>query len=147
MVEKGGEALDFVGKDLVGGALSGEVAGAEAEDFGVEQEGFVRVVRDGQGGHGADGEVGAKPRQQGVAEGAVEAGEGFVEKEEPGVRHGEGAGQADALAFAARELGRAFGQQGLELEKTGEFREAGLRGGEAPECFREPDVVRDGEMR
>ncbi len=74
-VEDGGA---FGGEDFGGGALGGDAAGGEADGVGVEEEGFFDVVGDGEDGDAAGGEAALEAWEKGVAEGAVEAGEGLV---------------------------------------------------------------------
>ncbi len=81
----------------------------EADDFGVEEEGLFDVVGDGEDGDAALGGVPLHAGEEQVAERAVYAGEGFVEEDEV-CWSCEGAGEVDALAFAAGEItGEALG--------------------------------------
>ncbi len=140
------EAGDLVGEDGGGGAVGGEVAVVEAEDVGVEQKGFVGVVGDGKDGEVAGAEPGAQAGYEEVAEGAVEAGEGFVEQKEPGAGDGEGAGEGDALALAAGKLAGEAGQQVVELEEGAEGGQLRLGRGLAADGLGEADVVLGGEV-
>ncbi len=76
---------------------------------------------DGEDRDVAAGEPDAEVGYEFVAQGGVEAGEGFVEQKKVTGGNGERAGESDALAFAAGELGghlrdevldAAEGQQG-----------------------------------
>ena len=145
-MEQASEAGDFVLEDNGRGALGGELTLGEAKDFGLEKKRRVGVVRDGQDGERAGGEVGAERRQESVAEAAVETGEGFIEQKEAGVRNGEGASERDALAFAARKLAGTFGEQGMQMEQVGELGKAGMGGRKAVELLGEAEIVGDREV-
>ena len=126
----------------MGGALGGDAAVGESEDFGVEEEGFGDVVGNGEDGDAeAAGEV-WEVGEEVVAEVEVEAGEGFVEQEEEGGGGDggeEGAGYGDALFFSAAEVGGGLVQGGGEMEEAEEFGEEfvrvvlGVAGGDAVE--------------
>jgi len=98
---------------LRGGTLVDDETLFQANDFGVEDEGFFDVV-----GYGEDGDallrgVLLHAGKQDVAEGAIDAGEGFVEEEE--VRGGdcEGSCEVDALTLSAGEIaGETVGEWG-----------------------------------
>ncbi len=141
------EAFAVLGEDLSGGALGGDAAVGEAEDFGVEEEGFGDVVGDGEDGDfEAAGEV-WEVVEEVVAEVEVEAGEGFVEQEEGGGAGDggeEGSGDGDALSFSAGEVLGELGEGGGEVEEGEDFgEEVVLRvpGGDAVE-----QVVADGHV-
>ena len=68
------------GQDFCGWALGDNVAVVEADDFGVEQEGFFYVVGYGEDWDAVLRGVMFHAREEGVAEGAADAGEGFVEE-------------------------------------------------------------------
>ena len=78
----------------------------DADDFGVEEEGFFDVMCDGDHGYGQLRDVVPHAREQGVAHGTIDTGEGLVEEEECGFANGEGAGQIHALALATGEIAR-----------------------------------------
>ena len=134
----------FCGQDFVGWALGEDFTVVDADDFGVEQQGLFDVVGDGECGEVAFGEVLLHAGKKRVAEGAVEAGEGFVEQDQLRVRDGEGSGERDALAFAAGEIvGHAMGER-CEREEVEQLVDAGwkLAGGEG-----EGDVFAHGKVR
>ena len=115
------EAGSVLGEDLCGGALGGDAAVGEAEDFGVEEEGFGDVV-----GYGEDGDAEAAGEmwelgEEVVAEVEVEAGERLVEQEEKcggGDGGEEGPGDGDALFFSAAEVCGAVAEVGGELKEV-----------------------------
>ena len=108
----------LVGEDLGGWALGDDDALFEANDFGVEDEGFFDVVGDGEDRDALLRGVLLHAGEQEVAQGAVDAGEGFVEQDQVRRGNGEGSGEVDALALAAREIaGEAVGEWG-ELEEV-----------------------------
>jgi hypothetical protein len=80
------------------------VAIAEDDDLGLQAEGFFNVVGNGDNGDAAVEEGFAKLRKDGVAERAVDAGEGLVEQHELRIRDTEGAREIDALTLAAGEI-------------------------------------------
>jgi hypothetical protein len=118
----------------------------EADDFGVEQESFFDVVRDGEDG---DAELfGAllHAGKQNVAQAVVKAGEWLVEEKKFWLWNGERAGKIDALTFAAGEVaGHPVGERG-ELEEVEDFvdelgrRAVGCVAGEA-------DILTHGQVR
>ena len=63
-------------------------------------------MRDGEDGDAAVEGVLLHAGEEQVAQGAVDAGEGFVEEEEVRCGDGEGSGEVDALTFAAGEVAR-----------------------------------------
>jgi len=120
---------------------------AQEDDFAIEQEGFFDVVADGEDGDATAAESGPQVGEDLVAEGAVYAGEWFVEEEEPAVGTGIGAGEVDALALAAGKLGREAAAEGVEAEEgEGLGDEAGAcRGG--VRAVGELDVFEHSEVR
>ena len=74
-------------------AVGFDFAFAQEDDFGLELEGFFDIVRDGEGGDVAVAEEGSHFGEKLVAEGVVDAGEGFVEEHEFAVGGGEGSGE------------------------------------------------------
>ena len=123
------------------------MAGVDAEDVGLELEGFVDVVGDGDGGDLAVEEKFAHPGEKIVAGGAVEAGEGFVEQDEAGGGCGEGAGERDALAFAAGEIAGEAAGEGVKAEEgEGVVDEVGVLGWGGAGVVGETDVAAHGEM-
>ena len=118
----------------------------EADNFGVEQESFFDVVGDGEDGDAELEGALLHAGEEGVAEVAVEAGERLVEEKEFGLGDGEGAGEIDALAFAAGEIaGHAVGERG-ELEEVEDLLNQ-MRGWVMGGVGGEADVLTDGEMR
>jgi hypothetical protein len=105
------------GEDLGGGALVEDDSLFETDDFGVEDEGFFDVVGDGEDGDVAFEGVLLHAGEQDVAQGAIDAGEGFVEKDEMWSGNGEGAGEIDALTLAAGEIAGQTVSQWGELEE------------------------------
>ncbi len=99
--------------------LLGEAAAGDFDDFLAEGEGFGAVVGDVK--HG-DAEFIADAGEAGEDagfEGGVKAGERLVEEEE--LRGGEeGAGEGDALLFAAGKLGDAAVEEGIDFEDGGD---------------------------
>ena len=92
----------------------------EANDFGVEDEGFFDVVGDGEDGDALLRGVLLHAGKQEVAERAIDPGEGFVEEDEVRGGDGEGSGEVDALALAAGEVaGQAVGEWGEVEELEG----------------------------
>lgn len=134
--EGGGDGGGSEGGD--GGA--GGDDGAVAEEEGVAGGGgeFFQVVRDEDGGEvGVGGGEGGEGGEEGFAGGEVETGSGFVEEEERGVGH-EGAGDADALAFALGAGGDLAGGETGAAEEIEEVAGAGALGladavGEGPD--------------
>ncbi len=82
--------------------MGDDAAFGDADDFGVEEEGFADVVGDAEDGGWA--EPGAELVDELVADGGVEAGEGFVEEEDASGGAKGGADDGDALALASGEL-------------------------------------------
>ena len=74
-------------------------------------------MSDGEDGELAGRECGTEPGKNSVAQGAVHAGEGFVEQQEAGAGARKGAGQIDALLFAAGKLRGTAMPKGFELEE------------------------------
>ena len=104
-------AAALVGEDLGGGTLGDDDALFQANDFGVEDEGFFDVVGDGEDGDALLCGVLLHAGKQDVAQGAIDAGEGFVEQDEVRCGDGEGSGQVDALPLSAGEIaGKAVGE-------------------------------------
>ncbi len=139
-----------MGEDLSGGALGGDAAVGEAEDFGVEEEGFGDVVGDGQDGDAeAAGEV-WEVGEEVVAEVEVEAGERLVEQEEQG-GGGDGGeerpGDGDALFFSAAEVCGPVAEAGGELKEVEDLGEESfgvLRWGSVRDSVEE--VFADGQV-
>ena len=124
-----------------------DVTGFEADDFGVEEEGFVYVVGDGDGGKVAVGEPGFHAGDKVVAEFAINAGEGFVEEDEAGAGGGEGSGEVGALTFAAGELMRVAVGEGMEIEEGESFvDEEGFEGRFGTGFEGEADVFLNGQV-
>jgi hypothetical protein len=98
------DAEALVGKDLRNVALIHDAAVAEDDNLGLEVEGFFDVVRDGDDRDTTEAEGFAEFGEDGIAERAVDAVEGFVEQHELWLRDSEGAGEVDALALAAGEI-------------------------------------------
>ncbi len=83
----------------------------QTNDFGVEDERLLDVVGDGEDGDAVLCGVKLHAGKEDVAQGAIDAGEGFVEEEEVWRGNGEGAGEIDALALASGEIaGKAVGE-------------------------------------
>ena len=109
--------ISFGGEDFARWPLRDDASFFEADDIGVEQQGFIHIMSDGEHRNFACVEPCAHARQQLVAQGAVKAGKGFVQKHEVGIGDGEGAGQGDAAAFATRELGWHAVGEALQMEE------------------------------
>lgn len=117
---------------------AGGDGGAVAEEEGVGGGGgdLFEVVGDEDGGEvGAGASKGSEGGEEGFTGGEVETGGGFVEEEEGGVGH-EGAGDADALAFA---LGAGSDVAGGEAGAAEEIEEVAGAG-----AFRLADAVGEG---
>ncbi len=113
LTQDGQHAGALVGEDLRGGTLIDDETLFDADDLGVEDEGFFDVVGDGEDGDALIGGVLAHAGEEGVAQGAIDAGKGLVEEDEVGAGNGEGSGEVDALALAAGEVaGKAVGERG-----------------------------------
>ena len=109
------------GPGEIDGELGADAAGVgtEHEDAVGEEDGFLDVVGDDE--HRLGGEVGAAPQLEELAAEVlggedVEGGERLVHEERVGFDD-ERAGEADALAHAAREL---LGVRGLEAVEADE---------------------------
>ena len=76
----------------------------DANDFGLQDERFFDVMCNGEDGNSAVEGVLLHEREQNVAEGAVDAGERLVKKDEVRGGDGEGAGEVDALTFSAGKV-------------------------------------------
>jgi hypothetical protein len=148
LAESGQETVAVGGEDFGGGALREDAAVVEADDVGVEEKGFVDVVGDGEDRDVVVAGPVLHGGQELVAEGQVEAGEGFVEEQETGAGCGEGAGERDALGFSAGEaVGEAFGE-GVEMEEIdGVFDEGKAEERLGVDLEGEADVFADGEVR
>lgn len=140
------EPFNLIGQNRPCGSLGDDVTILEPQDFGHEQQGFVRVVGDREDRKTPGGEVFAQARQQGVAKIAVQSGEGFIEQQQAGVGDGEGSGQGDALAFAAGKLASVLGEQRMELKELRDLGEHGSAWRDATEGFSEADVFGDVEV-
>lgn len=91
--------------------MIGGQALVEADDFGVEEEGFFDVVGDGEDGDAEAGKVLLHPGEEGVSHCAIDSAEGLVEEEEAGGGYGEGSGEIDTLTLASGEVsGHAVGE-------------------------------------
>ena len=99
------------GEDLGCGTLVDDGTLFHAKDFGVEEEGFFDIVGNGEDGDALLCGVLLHAWQQDVAQGAIDAVEGFVEKDQVRRGDGEGAGEIHALTLAAGEIaGKAMGE-------------------------------------
>jgi hypothetical protein len=116
-VQRVEDAEAFFAEDFADVALVVDAAVAEGDDLGLEEEGLFDVVGDGEDGDAAEKEGFAEPGEDGVAEGAVDAGEGLVEEHELRVGDGEGAGEVDALLFAAGEVSGVAVGEVFEMEE------------------------------
>ena len=97
------------GEDLGCGTLVDDDSLFQANDFGVEDKGFFYVVGDGEDGYPLLRGVLLHAGKQDVAQGAIDAGEGFVEEDQVRGGNGESSGEVDTLAFTAGEIaGKAF---------------------------------------
>jgi len=130
---------------LRGGTLVDDETLLQANDFGVEDEGFFDVVGDGEDGDALLRGVLLHTGKQDVAEGAIDAGEGFVEEEE--VRGGdcEGSCEVDALTLSAGEIaGETVGER-REIEQVKGCVDRGCVR-LAADVRREGDVLAHGEV-
>ena len=145
------DAEAFVGEDFGDVALCVNASVAKDDDFGLQAEGLFDVVGYGDDGDAAEAELFAEFGKDGVAERAVDAGEGLVEEHELRVGNAEGAREVDALALSAGEV------FGIAVDDVFEAEELdggcdGVRGflrrrRGAGGSLREGDVVGDVEMR
>lgn len=118
----------------------------EANDFGVKDEGFFDIVRDGEDGDALLRGALLHARKQEVAQGAIDAGEGFVEEQEVRAGDGEGSGEVDALALSAGEIaGKTLGER-CELKEIEGCVDRG-RVRLVANVGREGDVLADGKVR
>jgi hypothetical protein len=129
------------GQNQASGSSSGDAACVHAHYVGVEEKSFFYVVGDGEDGDAFGFCAFLHAEQEVVAHAAVDAGKGLVEQEEAGVGDGEGAGEADALLFAAGQAEDGPLPEGPEDEES-EGGIDGLRRGSG-EC----DVLTHGKMR
>lgn len=106
LAETGHEAISLHLQNFGGCALRFDFAIAQQDNIGLKLQSFFDVVSDRERLDFAVAEPSAHSGQQLVAQRVVDAGEGFVEQHELAAGNGEGAGQADALAFAAGEIAR-----------------------------------------
>lgn len=128
-------------------ALRAAAAAFEADDLGVEQQGFVHIMRDRQHGNVTCSEPRPHPEKKLVAERAVEAGEGLVQKHEPAIWDGKRSSQGDAAALASGELGRhASGEAVQTKELEGVIDERGIIRWDFADLRGEADVVASAEV-
>jgi hypothetical protein len=139
-------ARALIGEDFGRGTLIDDDALFQADDFCLQDESFFDVVGDGKKRDAAFDGVLLDAGEKDIAERAVDPGEGFVEKQEVGYGDGEGAGEVDALTFAAGEIARQTMGERSELEEVdGCVDGRGMR--LAADVGREGDVLADGEVR
>jgi len=94
----------LVGEDLRGRSLVDDLSIFYANDFGVEDERFFDVVRDGEDGYSVVESVLPHLGEQDIAQGAVDSGERLVQEKQGRCGYGEGAREVDALTLAAGEI-------------------------------------------
>ncbi len=90
-------------EDEVGGAVFDELAGAHYGDVGGELRDYRKTMGDQEIGEMKFLLEFLKKQEDLGADGDVESGDGFVGNDERGTKN-EGAGEANALALAARKL-------------------------------------------
>ncbi len=83
------------------GTVRGDAAESDAEDVGIQQQRLFNVMGDRDRGYVTVVEMLDEAGQELVAHVPVDAGKGFVQKDEAGFWHGKGARQVDALLFAS----------------------------------------------
>ena len=132
--------------DVLGRAELLDLAGVHDGEPVGEREGFLLIVGDEEEGDAGLALHGFELGAHLLAEFGVEGGEGLVEEEQAGFED-EGAGERDALLFAAGELGGEAVAFGGELDEVEGAEGAGLGVFDAAFAEAEFDVAKGGEVR
>lgn len=138
----GGFVVDFFrGTDLF------HTAAVHDEDAVGDFEGFFLIVGDKEAGDVDFIMEFAEPAAEFFADLGIEGTEGFIEEEDFGAG-GQGAGEGDALALAAGELGGVAFFHAAELDEVEEFIDAvgDFPGGVFADAEAEGDVFEDGHV-
>ena len=106
----------FFGEHLRRRALCDDCALLQANDLSTQQKRFFDIVGDRDDGDTELSDALLHAREQGVAQAAIEAGEGLIEQHQPGRWNREGSGKIDALALPTGEVVRHAVGQGAEFE-------------------------------
>jgi hypothetical protein len=129
--------------------IGNDAAAFEKDNARRQEQRFAKIVGDEDDGLAETAREGAEFALKLCARDGIERTEGLVHQED-GRIGGEGAGDADALALAAREFVRAAGGEfgGIEANESKEFVDASGSAGSIP-FFKgrdERDVLGNGEM-